>query len=67
MQLFFLEVAFEEGSGGAIIVLIGDKMALSRVSCLDGVLLFDGCWREGDPVWNRKQTNLLITFKHIHI
>lgn len=59
MQLFFLEVAFEEGTGDVIIVLVGDRMALSRVSCLDGVLLFDGCWREGDPVWKRKKSKPL--------
>lgn len=59
MQLFFLEVAFEEGTGDVIIVLVGDRIALSRVSCLDGVLLFDGCWREGDPVWKRKKSKPL--------
>lgn len=45
-----LEVAFVGVSGEAIIVLVGDRTTLSRVSCLDGVLLFDGCWREGDSV-----------------
>lgn len=53
LQLFFLEVAFEEGSGDVVIVFFGDRTALSLVSVLEGVLLFDGCWREGDPVCKR--------------
>lgn len=46
-------MAFAEGSGDVIIVFVGDKTALARVSLLDGVFLFDGVgWRrEGDPVW----------------
>lgn len=45
-------MAFEEGSGDVIIVFVGDRTALTRVSLLDGVLLFVGVgWRrEGDPV-----------------
>lgn len=42
-------MAFEEGSGAVIIVFVGDKIAFTRVSLLDGVLLFVGWWREGDP------------------
>jgi hypothetical protein len=47
-------VAFEEGSGDVIIAFVGDKMALKRASFLDDVLLFDGCWRVGDPVCKLK-------------
>lgn len=52
MQLA-LEVAFVGGSGAGFIALVGDNTTLSLVSCLDGVLLFDGCWREGDSVCER--------------
>jgi hypothetical protein len=54
-------VAFEGGSGDVIIVFVGDKMALSRVSFLDGVLLFVGCWREGDLVCNEKKETCSIS------
>lgn len=47
--------AFEEGLGEVAIVFVGDKIAFSRVSFLDGVFLFVGCWREGDLVYNEKK------------
>lgn len=53
-------MAFEDGSGDAVIVFVGDRTAFSLASVLEGVLLFDGCWREGDPVWKRKQLLTLI-------
>jgi hypothetical protein len=52
MQLA-LEVAFVGVSGVGFIVFVGDNTTLSRDSCLGGVLLFDGCWREGDSVCER--------------
>lgn len=51
MQWLILSVAFGMGSGNEIIAFVGVEMSLFRVSWfLDGVLLFDGCWWEGDPV-----------------
>lgn len=61
-------MAFEEGSGDFVIDFVGDKMVLSRVSFLDGVLLFVGCWREGDLVYKRERKRTKFhknTLQHI--
>lgn len=38
-----------------IIAFSGVEATLSRLSFLDGVLLFDGWWREGEPVCKETQ------------
>lgn len=55
MQLFRLELAAWREEGSVVIAFVGDWVTFSA---LDDVLLFDGWWREGDPVYKDKAEQL---------